>query len=91
MRVSYVAGYYEPDILGETFVGNANRIDYLNYLETYRGNSGLVVDVHCNPSGTKMGAPFVRKRRLDLLLDGTVVNKFAEGNAADLRWYSAPE
>lgn len=89
--VSYVAHRYEPSIIDLPYADNANRSMYSDYLVTYRGNSVLVVDVHCNPPGTNMRAPFLKKRGLALLLNGSVVNKFAEGNAADLRWYSEPE
>jgi type II secretory pathway pseudopilin PulG len=89
--VSYVAGYYRPDILEFPDPGNANRHDYLNYLQTYQGNSVLVVDVLCNPPGTNMRTQFLHKRGLALLINGTLVNRIAEGNAGDIRWYSDPE
>lgn len=87
---SYVAGKYDPRLIEIDVPGNGNRMSYMNYIPTYRENIVLVVDIYCNPPGTRMGAPLTRKRGIALLLSGQVVNKYATGDASRLQWYSDP-
>jgi prepilin-type N-terminal cleavage/methylation domain-containing protein len=87
----YVAGLYKPDLIDRfPFEGNGNRIEYLDYIPTYRQEIVLFVDPHCNPLGTNYTAPLTKKRGIALLLSGRLVNKFDVGNAARLQWYSNP-
>ncbi|MCL6624524.1 MAG: hypothetical protein K6T17_07920 [Fimbriimonadales bacterium] len=69
---------------------NLNRLYYSEYIPRYRQNIVIAIDPYCNPPGTKMRAPLVFKRGLALLLSGQVVNRYAQGDAYFLQWWSDP-
>jgi len=87
--ITYVAPQYEPALMQP---GTGNLRDFHDYLATYRENAVLFIDPYCNPPGTIMGAPYIYKRGLSVLISGQVVNRYKMGNAMSfhLQWYSDP-
>lgn len=82
-HINYAAQGYRPDYKNSLYF-----ID--RYLERYRENALLLSDAYCNPSGTDMINPFIKKRALGILISGRVVNELKTGNAAMLYFYSEP-
>ncbi|HWP30980.1 MAG TPA: type II secretion system protein [Fimbriimonadales bacterium] len=87
--ITYVAPEYEPALMKP---GSGNLYEFHDYLATYRENAVLFIDPYCNPPGTIMGAPYIYKRGLSVLISGQVVNRYGMGYAGadNLRWYSDP-
>ncbi len=81
---------YRPSALEPRIPGVSNWVLYTDYIPRYRQNIVVAIDPYCNPPGTPLGAPFLYKRGLSLLLSGQVVHKYAPGSAINLQWWSDP-
>jgi type II secretory pathway pseudopilin PulG len=90
--IGLVCIVYSPTVIEYPVPGgtNFNKLYYSDYIPRYRQNIVIAIDPYCNPPGTKMNAPLVFKRGLALLLSGQVVNRYAQGNAFFLQWWSDP-
>ena len=50
----------------------------------------LIADDTCNPPEVLIQSPYVTKRGLGILLDGTLVDRRAQGDLHDPYWWSDP-
>lgn len=90
--ISYAAAFYDPDTfrIDESGRRSGNLVEYGNYLQEYRENAVIFADPFCNPPGTKMTAPLVKKRTIAMLLSGKIVDRERAGNAWRLQFWSDP-
>jgi type II secretory pathway pseudopilin PulG len=84
-EIFYAAPKYDPANISTT----TNTI-YKQYLEEYRDNAVVFLDHYCNPVGTRMNSPLIRKRGLAVLLSGQLKRVFRSGDASTLQFYSDP-
>lgn len=83
--ITFICPAYDPQIM----VGGAN-IQYATYLQKYRENAVAFFDGFCNPAGTRMNNPFVKKRGIAVSISGQLFNRVKDGRVFELQWWSDP-